>query len=90
MADSLGGQRHCKDFLPFFCMEAAAAKDWSDQINTFFEYFFLIHFTIALKKSLRYRKCSPIIPPIKFLEHLIKHPNISFKAHSLKIIRQVN
>jgi len=31
-------------------MEAAAAKDWSDQINTFFEYFFLIHFHNRTKK----------------------------------------
>ena len=65
-----------KIFLPFFFVWRLLYKDWSDQINTFFEYFFLIHFTIALKKSLRYRKCSPIIPPIKYLEHFIKHSNI--------------
>jgi len=51
-------------------MEAVFYKDWSDEINTFFEYFFQIHFTIALKKITQVSQMFLlIIPPIKFLEH---------------------
>ena len=74
---NLGGQRHCKDFLPFFFVWRLFYKDWSDQINTFFEYFFPNTLHNRTKKITQVSQIFlQSFHQSNLLEYFIKHPNI--------------